>query len=122
MPRSTLGLTSAWLCEWNPVSCLQAKTRALIPILDARTALKVRLGRVLINAQVESPLSGANRKTFARSELYQFRPKADIEKLKIPQCGGLLAHRVCYCLDGSTEAAVVLRPEGADRLTCKALS
>jgi hypothetical protein len=30
------------------------------------------LGCVLINAQVESPLSGANRKTFAHFETYRF--------------------------------------------------
>jgi hypothetical protein len=30
------------------------------------------LGRVLINAPIEGPLSGANRRTFAQSELYRF--------------------------------------------------
>jgi hypothetical protein len=34
-----------------------------------------RLGLVLINAQIEGPFSGANRKTFARSELYRLRTR-----------------------------------------------
>jgi hypothetical protein len=32
----------------------------------------MNLGRVLMNAQIESPLSGVNRQTFARCELYWF--------------------------------------------------
>jgi hypothetical protein len=42
-------------------------------------------------------------------------PLADIEGAEIPQCSGLLVHRMCYRLDGSTGGSA--RPPDSEQFS-----
>jgi hypothetical protein len=57
-------------------------------VMRGRTSIRrtsLELGRVLINAN-RSPLSGANRKTFAHFETYRFGPVADSPDRQLMHC------------------------------------